>query len=89
VGVEQAGLEPYVPRVTLTFPALINARQIVFLATGESKAEAVAAAFGPDAKPDPHVPSSLLASHAKDVKEVKVLLDRDAGRLVQAVAERH
>jgi 6-phosphogluconolactonase len=88
VGVPEAGLEPYVPRVTMTFPALVNARQIVFLATGESKAEAVAAAFGPDAKPDPHVPSSLLASHAKDVKEVKVLLDRDAGKLVAPAAER-
>jgi 6-phosphogluconolactonase len=88
VGVEQAGLEPYVPRVTLTFPALLNARQIVFLATGASKAEAVAAAFGPDAKPDPHVPSSLLAAQAKDVEEVKVLLDRDAGKFVESVAER-
>jgi 6-phosphogluconolactonase len=83
VGVEQAGLEPYVPRVTLTFPALANARQIVFLATGESKAEAVAAAFGPDARPDPHVPSSLLPTQAN---EIKVLLDRDAGKLVAPAA---
>ena len=45
------------------------------LATGESKAEAVAKAFGPDAKPDPHVPSSLLAGK---VKELLVLLDRPA-----------
>ena len=85
VGVEQSGLEPYVPRVTLTFPALWSARQIVFLATGESKAEAVAAAFGPDAKPDPHVPSSLLAPQAK---EIKVLLDREAGKLVASSAGR-
>lgn len=82
LGVERAGLEPYVPRVTLTFPALVNSRQIVFLATGASKAEAVAAAFGPDATADPHIPSSLLPSMAK---EVKVLLDREAaGRLPSA-----
>jgi len=72
VGVEQAGLEPFVPRVSMTLPRLTKARQIVFLATGESKADAVAAAFGPRAKPDPHVPSSLLAPLAKDIK---VLLD--------------
>jgi 6-phosphogluconolactonase len=75
LGVQEAGFEPYVPRVTLTFPALVNARQIVFLATGSSKAEPVAAAFGPHARPDPHVPSSLLPGMAK---KVKVLLDRNA-----------
>jgi 6-phosphogluconolactonase len=85
VGVEHAGLEPFVSRVSLTFPALANSRLIVFLATGPSKAEAVAAAFGPDAKPDPHVPSSLLPRLARDVK---VLVDRESGRLVESVAER-
>jgi 6-phosphogluconolactonase len=85
LGVEEAGWEPYVPRVTLTLPALVNAEQIVFLATGENKADPVAAAFGPGARPDPRVPASLLAPLAKDVK---VLLDRDAGRLVESVAER-
>ncbi|HEY4827982.1 MAG TPA: 6-phosphogluconolactonase [Solirubrobacteraceae bacterium] len=75
LGVEEAGWEPYVPRVTLTFPALADARQIVFLATGASKAEPIAAAFGPNAKPDPHVPSSLLPTMAKDIL---LLLDRDA-----------
>jgi 6-phosphogluconolactonase len=84
VGVEEAGLEPFVPRVTMTFPALTNARQILFLATGESKAHAVAAAFGPNAKPDPHVPSSLLPPLAK---EVKVLLDRDAAGQLGPAAE--
>jgi 6-phosphogluconolactonase len=72
VGVPEAGLEPFVPRVSMTLPRLVNARQVVFLATGESKADAVAAAFGPQAKPDHHVPSSLLAPLAK---EIKVLLD--------------
>ena len=85
VGVEQAGLEPYVPRVTLTFPALVNARQIVFLATGESKADAVVSAFGPGARPDPHVPSSLLPPLAK---EVKVLLDRGAASHLPSAAGR-
>ena len=60
----------------MTLPALAQARQVVLLATGESKADAIAAAFGPDAKPDPHVPASLLAALAE---EVKVLLDRGRG----------
>lgn len=75
VGVEQAGLEPFVPRISMTFPALTSARRIVFLATGSSKAEAVAKAFGPGAVADPHVPSSLIPPLAE---EVTVLLDRAA-----------
>jgi 6-phosphogluconolactonase len=72
IGVEEAGLEPFVPRVSLTFAALASAKQTVFLATGEGKADAVAAAFGPDAEPDPHVPSSMLVPL---VGELKVLVD--------------
>ena len=72
VGVEESGLEPFVPRVTMTLPRLANARQVVFLATGESKAAPIAAIFGPGARPDPHVPTSLLVPLAK---EIKVLLD--------------
>jgi 6-phosphogluconolactonase len=75
VGVEEAGLEPFVPRISLTFSALATARQTVFLVTGESKAEAVAAAFGPESRPDPDVPASMLVPL---VAELKVLLDRDA-----------
>jgi 6-phosphogluconolactonase len=72
VGVEQAGLEPFVPRVTLTLPGLALARKIVFLASGSSKADPVATAFGPGAKPDPHVPSSMVVTVAK---EITLLLD--------------
>ncbi len=75
VGVEQAGLEPFVPRVTFTFPALASGKRVVFLIAGESKAEAVAAAFGPCAKPDSHLPCSLLPQLAR---EITVLLDSAA-----------
>lgn len=75
VGVPEAGLEPFVSRVTLTFPALTSAKQVIVLAEGDSKADAIASAFGPDSKPDPHVPSSLLA---KDADELIVLVDRAA-----------
>jgi 6-phosphogluconolactonase/glucosamine-6-phosphate isomerase/deaminase len=61
--------------VSLTLPALANSKQIVFLVTGESKADAVAAAFGPDAAPDPDVPGSLLVPLAN---ELTVLLDPPA-----------
>jgi 6-phosphogluconolactonase len=75
VGVEQAGHEPFVPRVSMTFEALALAQSIVFLVAGEGKADAVAEAFGPDAKPDPHFPASLLSSVADNVT---VLLDEAA-----------
>jgi 6-phosphogluconolactonase/glucosamine-6-phosphate isomerase/deaminase len=64
-----------VPRVTLTIPALTSSQRIVFLASGESKADAIAEAFGPDADPDPAVPASLLVP---DAKQITVLLDRAA-----------
>jgi 6-phosphogluconolactonase len=73
VGVEQAGLEPFVPRVTMTLPALALGARIVFLAVGEAKARAVAAAFGPNAQPDPRTPASLLVPLAAE--RITVLLD--------------
>jgi 6-phosphogluconolactonase len=60
VGVPEAGLEPFVPRISLTFPALAMARRVVVMAAGAGKADAVAAAFAPDAPASREVPASLL-----------------------------
>ena len=83
VGVAEAGLEPFVPRVTLTIPALTSARQVVVLATGESKAAAIAAAFGPGAIADPHVPSSMLVPQGV---RLTVLVDTAAASGLDAKA---
>lgn len=53
-----AGLEPFVDRVTMTLPTIRSARQIVFLVTGEEKADAVSRAFQGDITED--IPASLL-----------------------------
>ena len=84
VGVPQAGLEPFVPRISLTLPALAAARQVVFLATGESKAAAIARAFGPDAEPDPQTPSSLLVPEAR---AIIVLIDDGAASQLHFTGE--
>jgi 6-phosphogluconolactonase len=53
-----AGLEPFVDRITLTLPALLAARRIVFLVTGADKAEAVRRAFRDEISDD--APAGLL-----------------------------
>jgi 6-phosphogluconolactonase len=56
----EAKLEPFVDRVTLTLPVLCSAPEVLFLVTGEGKAEAVERAFGQP--PDRGTPSSLIRS---------------------------
>jgi 6-phosphogluconolactonase len=58
VGVATPGMAPLVSRITLTLPVVSASGQIVFLVTGEGKAEAARRVFaGP---PDPDAPGSLV-----------------------------
>ena len=58
----EAKLEPFVERVTMTLPVLCSAPDVLFLVSGEAKAEAVERAFGrPSGK---HTPASLIRSAA-------------------------
>jgi 6-phosphogluconolactonase len=57
VGAE-AHLEPFVDRISLTLPMLRGAREIVFLVTGEKKADACVRAF--DGEPSRETPGSLV-----------------------------
>jgi len=73
VEVREAGMVPWVPRVTMTLPVFDAAREVVFLVAGEDKAEAMERAFGDP--PDPSAPSAHVEPH--DGRLV-VLADRAA-----------
>jgi 6-phosphogluconolactonase len=74
-GVELAGMEPQVPRISLTLPALNSARMTVFLVTGADKAQAVVRAFG--ATPDAGSPAAFVRPSAG---ELLVVLDPAAAK---------
>ena len=75
----EAGLEPFVDRVTLSLPTLCSAREIVFLLSGESKADAAARAFAAD--PSPDTPASLVRARAG---RTIAILDRAAAAKLPA-----
>jgi 6-phosphogluconolactonase len=74
----EAGLEPLVRRVTMTIPALSSAEHVLFLVTGESKAEAVRRAFAE--APSPATPASLVRSRTG---KTTAILDRAAASLLR------
>ena len=71
----EAGYEPFVDRISLTLPRICNTEELLFLATGEDKADAVARAFGGEASPQ--TPGSLARSTEGTTRAV---LDRAAAK---------
>lgn len=69
-GVAQAGLAPFVPRVTLTFPALASTREMLFLVSGADKHEILVRALSGN---------DLPASRARSHGDLVWLVDRAVG----------
>jgi 6-phosphogluconolactonase len=72
-GVEYAGWDPFIPRITLTLPALNAGRRVLFLVTGKDKAAAMKRAFG-----DPADPTSPAAHVRPRAGELIVFCDEAA-----------
>lgn len=73
----EAGLEPFVDRVTMTIQAFGAAQELVYLVAGEEKAEAVRRAFAE--APGPDTPASLVRG-----ARTTAILDRAAASLLEA-----
>jgi 6-phosphogluconolactonase len=81
VAVRVAGMEPQVPRVTMTLPVFNSAREVVFLVSGADKAHAVRRAFG--TPPDETAPAALVRPGAG---RLLVVLDPPAAAELEGVA---
>jgi 6-phosphogluconolactonase len=68
-----AQLEPFVDRVTMTLPLLCSAEEVLFLVSGEAKADAVRRAFAGPASPE--TPASLVRARTG---RTTAILDRAA-----------
>jgi 6-phosphogluconolactonase len=78
VGTEP-GLEPWIDRITLTLAALRAAEEILFVVSGESKADAVRRAFAEE--PSPETPASLVRAESG---RTVAILDRAAAAAIEA-----
>jgi 6-phosphogluconolactonase len=75
----EAGLEPFVDRVTLSLPTLRSAPEILFLLAGEAKADAARRAFVEE--PSPETPASLVRAREG---RTTAILDRAAAAKLYA-----
>ncbi len=73
----EPGLDPWVERVTMTIPVLCAAEEVVFLVTGDDKADAARRAFAEP--PTPATPASLVRS--REGRSLAIL-DPAAARLL-------
>ena len=69
VGVPKANVEPFVPRVSLTLPALASCREMLFEVSGESKRAILTRLFAGE---------NLPANRARSLGETVWLIDRAA-----------
>ena len=72
----EPGLEPFVPRVTLTPRVFAETHLLVYLVTGSAKADAVRRAFAEE--PSPATPASLVRG-----RRTVALLDREAAAALE------
>jgi 6-phosphogluconolactonase len=77
VGVPEAGMDPFVPRVTLTFPALASTRDMLFLVIGRGKREIMARLLAG---------ADLPAARAHSDGDLVWLVDREAAPVQRDVA---
>lgn len=71
--VPEAGLDPFVPRISLTVPALVRAKEIIFMVVGADKAGPVKDSFGVERS---MTPAGIVARKARG--RVTVFLDAAA-----------
>ena len=65
VGVTKAGMEPYVPRVTLTFPTLASTREMLFLVESPGKRELLGRVLSGEAPSDETLPAQRAYSNGE------------------------